>query len=368
MTDVVFATLDAGGNVPPLLGIAEEVARRGHQVRVLGHEQQRKAFEAAGLEFHAYRNVEPWDPAASMSTLEGVRGWSRQFSEAGKGRELVELASTDSVVVVDCMLLSSLRDAQQAGLTTVALVHAFHAYFDGPWQRGPIGLLAKLKGLNPRRLVSQCQGILVCTDRELDPSGSKTWSPSFLWTGPVQPPTEPAAPASPAKVLVSLSTNAFPGQREVLQNVLDGLADVPVDVVLTTGRAVDPAELTPPANAEVHAFLPHDEVMATCSAVIGHGGHSTTMRALAHGLPLVIMPMHPMLDQPMVGKAVQAAGAGVSIKRTSSPAEIRSALDTVLSGPQGAAASEIGARWRGSDGAVVAADRILSLRSEPVSQ
>jgi UDP:flavonoid glycosyltransferase YjiC (YdhE family) len=108
--------------------------------------------------------------------------------------------------------------------------------------------------------------------------------------------------------------------------------------------------------------------MATCSAVIGHGGHSTTARALAHGLPLVIMPMHPMLDQPMVGKAVEAAGAGVSIKRTSSPAEIRAALDSVLSGPHRAAASEIGARWRGSDGAVVAADRILALRSEPISQ
>ena len=52
MTDVVFATLDAGGNVPPLLGIAEEVARRGHRVRVLGHEQQRASFEKAGLEFH----------------------------------------------------------------------------------------------------------------------------------------------------------------------------------------------------------------------------------------------------------------------------------------------------------------------------
>ncbi|MFZ0142228.1 MAG: glycosyltransferase [Aeromicrobium sp.] len=368
MTDVVFATLDAGGNVPPLLGIAEEVARRGHRVRVLGHEQQRTRFEAAGLEFHGYRDVAPWEPSAPMTTLQGVRGWSRQVNEAGKGRDLVELASPDSVVVVDCMLLSSLRDAQQAGLTTVALVHAFHAYFDGPWRRGPIGLLAKPKGLNPRRLWAQCQDVLVCTDRALDPAGSKDWSQSFLWTGPVQPPTQPAAPASPARVLVSLSTNAFPGQREVLQNVLDGLADVPVDVVLTTGRAVDPGELTPPANAEVHAFLPHDEVMATCSVVIGHGGHSTTVRALAHGLPLVIMPMHPMLDQPMVGKAVEAAGAGVSIKRTSSPTEIRSALDTVLDGRHRDVASTIGSRWRGSDGAVVAADRILAVRSEPFSQ
>lgn len=108
--------------------------------------------------------------------------------------------------------------------------------------------------------------------------------------------------------------------------------------------------------------------MAGCSAVIGHGGHSTTMRALAHGLPLVIMPMHPMLDQPMVAKAVEAAGAGVSIKRTSSPAQIRTALDTVLSEPHREAAQAISARWRGVDGAVVAADRILNVRREPVSQ
>jgi UDP:flavonoid glycosyltransferase YjiC (YdhE family) len=368
MTDVVFATLDAGGNVPPLLGIAEEVARRGHRVRVLGHEQQRATFEQAGLEFHGYRNVAPWDSAAPMSTFEGIRGWGRQFTEPGKGHELIELASPDTVVVVDCMLLPSLRDAQRAGLTTVAVVHSFHAYFDGLWQRGPMGLLAKTKGLNPRRLWSRCHGVLVCTDRELDPAGSKDWPESFCWTGPIQRPTEPADSVSPPRVLVSLSTNAFPGQREVLQNVLDGLADAPVQVVLTTGPPVDPSELSAPANAEVHAFLPHDEVMATCSAVIGHGGHSTTVRALAHDLPLVVMPIHPMLDQPMVGKAVAAAGAGVSIKSSSSPAEIRSALDAVLAGPHREVASTFGARWRGSDGAVVAADRILALRSEPVSQ
>ena len=368
MTDVVFATLDAGGNVPPMLGIAEEVARRGHRVRVLGHEKQRPTFEKARLEFHGYRDVAPWDAAAPMTTLQGIRGWGRQFTESGKGRELVELASLDSVVVVDCMLLPSLRDAQRAGLPTVALVHSFHAYFDGPWQRGPMGMLGKLRGLNPRRLWTQSDGVLVCTDRELDPAGAKSWPESFLWTGPIQPSTEPSVPANPPRVLVSLSTNAFPGQREVLQNILDGLADAPVEVVLTTGPPVEPSELTAPANAQVHAFLPHDEAMATCSAVIGHGGHSTTMRALAHNLPLVVMPIHPMLDQPMVGKAVAAAGAGVSIKASSSPAEIRSALDAVLTGPHRESASKFGARWRGSDGAVVAADRILATKSEQISQ
>ena len=367
MTDYVFATVNAGGNVPPLLHIAAEVARRGHRVRVLGHEPQRATFERNGLEFHAYRDPEPWDPTEPQSTFVGLRGFIRQLTGPETGSALADLLEPDSVAVVDCMMLSALRAAQDAGVPTVSIVHSFHAYFDGPWRRGPIGIVGQLKGLSARRLWQNCDAVLVCTDRLLDPAGPKDWPESFIWTGPVQPEVPAAEAATTQRVLASLSTLAFPGQREVVQNILDGLADAPIDLVLTTGPAVDPTGLTVPANAEVHAFLPHDEVMSGCSAVIGHGGHSTTVRALAHGLPLVIIPMHPLLDQPMVGKAVEAAGAGVSIKRTSSPTEIRSALDTVLSGLHREAAAAIGSRWRGSDGATVAADRILALRSEPVS-
>ncbi len=368
MADVVFATLAAGGNVPPLLAVATEVADRGHRVRVLGHNLQRPTFEQAGLEFHGYDGLDDWDPAAATTTLEDMHGWSRQFTERVKAQALIDLVAPDSVAVVDCMLLQSLGAAQRAGLPTVALVHSFHAYFDGSWQRGPMGLSGKIRGLSPRRLWRRCDRVLVCTDRELDPAGRKAWPASFVWTGPTSGRPARIQPASPPRVLVNLSTNAFPGQREALQNILDGLAAMPVDVVVTTGPAVDPASLTVPPNAEVHRFLPHDEIMATCSAVIGHGGHSTTMRALAHGLPLVILPMHPMLDQPMVGKVVAEAGAGVSIKRTSSPAQIADALRVVLAGPHRAAAEAIADRWRDTNGAIVAADEILALRPEPVSQ
>ena len=82
MTDVVFATVDAGGNVPPMRDIAVEVARRGHRVRVLGHEQQRASFERAGLEFHAYSDPEPWDPTELKSTFDGLRGFIRQLTGA----------------------------------------------------------------------------------------------------------------------------------------------------------------------------------------------------------------------------------------------------------------------------------------------
>jgi UDP:flavonoid glycosyltransferase YjiC (YdhE family) len=362
MTDVVFVTANAGGNVPPLLNIAIEVARRGHRVRVLGHAPQRMTFERAGLEFHAYRDPEPWDPTAPQSTFEGLRGFIGELTGPQTASALADLLTPDSVAVVDCMMLSALRAAQDAGVPTVAVVHSFHAYFDGPWRRGPIGIVAKLKGLGTRRIWRNCAAVLVCTDRELDPAGSKQWPDSFVWTGPVQAAAPPAETVAPPRVLASLSTLAFPGQREAVQNILDGLAGAPVDVVLTTGPAVDPADLTVPANAEVHAFLPHDEVMTTCSAIVGHGGHSTTMRALAHGLPLVIMPMHPLLDQAMVGKVVEQVGVGVSIKRTASSDEVRAAVETVLDGPHREAAAAIGARWRGVDAAAIAADRILALR------
>ena len=367
MADVVFATLDAGGNAPPLKDIAVEVARRGHRVRVLGHEQQRPSFERAGLEFHPYTDPEPWDPTLQRSTPQGLRDFIHQFTASDKGADLVDLATPDTIVVVDCMLLNVLDAAQKSGLTTVALVHSFHAYFYGGWRRGPLGIAARLKGLGPRGIWHGCDTVLVCTDRALDPAASRTWPDSFVWTGPVQPETKSAVSVTPPRVLASLSTIAFPGQREAVQNILDGLADAPVEVVLTTGPAVDPAGLTVPANAEIHAFLPHDEVMAGCSAVIGHGGHSTTVRALAHGLPLVIMPMHPLLDQLMVGKAVEANGAGVTIKRTAKPDQIRAALETVLDKPHRAAAEAIAERWRGADGTVVAADRILALQPRRVS-
>ena len=49
MARILVVTWDGGGNVPPMLGIARELQRRGHQVRVLGHPQQREVVAATGL-------------------------------------------------------------------------------------------------------------------------------------------------------------------------------------------------------------------------------------------------------------------------------------------------------------------------------
>ena len=160
---------------------------------------------------------------------------------------------------------------------------------------------------------------------------------------------------------MSLSTTAFPGQQEVLQKILDAASGLPVELVVTTG-AVDPASLSAPANASVHRYVDHNQIMPGCSAVICHGGHSTSMRALAHGLPVMVLPMHPMMDQHMVGKAISNAGAGVLLNRKSSPDQIGAALTALLeSESQRKAAAFIGARLRKADGARAGAQVLADL-------
>jgi UDP:flavonoid glycosyltransferase YjiC (YdhE family) len=169
-------------------------------------------------------------------------------------------------------------------------------------------------------------------------------------------------PGDTPQVLVSLSTIYYPGQLKALQSILDALAGLPVRAVVTTGPAIDPGQLRPPANARLHRYLPHHEVMPEVSLVICHGGHATTMRALAHNRPALIMPMHPMLDQPMIAKAVHEQGAATVLRKTAAPGQIRDAIQSLLAaGPHRHAAEQLGAKIRDHDAAATAADRLTRL-------
>jgi UDP:flavonoid glycosyltransferase YjiC (YdhE family) len=97
--------------------------------------------------------------------------------------------------------------------------------------------------------------------------------------------------------------------------------------------------------------------MPHASLVIGHGGHGTTARALSYGLPLIVMPMHPLMDQPAIGRAIARSGAGRMLAKSAKPRTIRAAVVELLAdGPHRAAAARLGNSIRERDGADVAAD------------
>ena len=214
------------------------------------------------------------------------------------------------MVVVDCLLVPVLRAAPTPASATCPWSTSSTPTCVGGWLKGPIGLVDRLKRMSPPGpgTARHCASSL---RRRTRPGGREAPAGQRAARGPLLdlPAPHDLTTHDPA-VLVSLSTFHFAGMELALQRILDATAGLDARVVVTTGPVIDPARLRTAANHEVHRFVPHDELMPQMSLVVGHGGHATTMRALAHDLPLAIMPMHPMLDQPMVGKAVATAGAG----------------------------------------------------------
>ncbi|MBO9523861.1 MAG: hypothetical protein J7518_20190 [Nocardioidaceae bacterium] len=354
MARILFATWDGGGNVPPLLGIAAELRNRGHAVEVIGHQAQASTVEQAGLAFTPYPTARAFTSQRNNSPARLAASWGG----ADLGRDVVERARTTGaeLVVVDCLLPGAMQALGRAGIRYVVVEHLFDGFLPR-LLRGPIGLLVRLRGVSWSRGLDGAAARLVASLPSLDPASATTLPASVEHTGPVVE-GRPAAPAEPT-VLVSLSTYAYSGLAATLQRVLDACADLPVRVVVTTGPVVDPAELRLPANATAHRWIPHAELMPEVSLVVGHGGHSTTMLALAHDLPLLVLPMHPFVDQPMVGAAVEAAGAGRRLSKKASPAQLRPVIEELLGdGPHRAAAARLGEEIRSLDGTRRAASRI----------
>jgi UDP:flavonoid glycosyltransferase YjiC (YdhE family) len=90
--------------------------------------------------------------------------------------------------------------------------------------------------------------------------------------------------------------------------VLDALADLDCNVVLTVGRGNDPEGLAPiPANAIVERYIPQADLLPYCTVAVGHGGAGSTLGALAHGLPLLLLPQ--AADQFANAEACRIGGA-----------------------------------------------------------
>jgi len=362
MRNVLFITWDGGGNVPPALGIAAELQLRGHRVRVMGHPVQDEQVKAVGLDFTAFHTARPFTAVDNNTPIDYVG----VFGDRAMGRDIVEELRRQpaDLVVIDCILFGAMEAVAAEGVSYVVLEHMYDAYLVHKWLRGPMGIGMALKRIPTRHLLDRAAARLVACLPELDPTGSGQRPSNLQHTGPVVAGV-PATPTEPT-VLVSLSTVNFPGQARAMQNILDALGTLEVRGIATVGPSIGIENLAAPPNIELRGFVPHAELLPTVSMVIGHGGHATTMVALAHDLPVLVMPMHPMLDQKMVGQSLVDAGAGQLLSKKAKPAAIAAAVAELMSeSPHRAAAARLGATIRSTSGASAGAELIESVSNSP---
>jgi UDP:flavonoid glycosyltransferase YjiC (YdhE family) len=121
------------------------------------------------------------------------------------------------------------------------------------------------------------------------------------------------------------------GQITLIQRVCDALADQALEAVLTLGPAVSAEAIDVPPNVETVLYADHDQLLARTDAMITHGGLGTTLRALAHGKPLLLLPLGR--DQAFNATRVVELGAGLQLPVDSSRDDIASALLELLARP-----------------------------------
>ncbi len=379
----LFALVDGGGNVPPELSAARQLLARGHSVTVLAEDSVMEDVGATGAEMirwlHAPNRKDrrpendpardweckyPWqlvDRIAKTLIIGPAADYARDVSDA------IDRCRPD-VVVCSMFCVGGMVAAEAAGIPFVPLfANVYPLPADGlpPFgtglrpARGPVGRYrdrvlnrlteylwdaSGLSRLNALRRQYGLAGVSHTLDqlrsarRQLVQTSADfdfPWTPpaNVRYVGPVlddpvwaQTPWMPPAGGAPL-VLVAMSST-FQDQVGCLQRVLDALGTLKIRGVMTAGPAIDVTELTSPANVTILERASHQQILQHAALLITHGGHGTAMKALAAGVPMVLLP-HGR-DQGDTATRVTLRGAGISLSRTAASSTIAAAARRVL--------------------------------------
>jgi len=307
-------TWDGGGNLPPLLGVVEALAARGHMIEVLGHETQRAAIEASGATFLGFDAADQRD--AARPTVNMIE-WLTAFDSAARD-ELIALADArkPDILIVDAMLPAALAGANASPWPTIALIHA-------PYQM----LLDYLDGRF--RVPMETADLALVLSYEAFHVGAAVPA-NVLFAGPARPKTTTEwLPAQPERklILASLST-VQQNQESVLRNLCAALSTIDADVLVTTGRALAPESFPAGPNMTLVRDAPHEAVLPFSDLLITHGGHGTVMAGLHAGVPILCLP--GLGDQPGNARRVAELGLGEIIATDSSPETLRAVIVRLL--------------------------------------
>ncbi|MGH2955319.1 MAG: glycosyltransferase [Solirubrobacterales bacterium] len=392
----VVAAFGDAGHAFPAIGLARELARRGHEVTVETWEHWRDAVEGEGLRFLAAEEYKTFPPPPPGS------GDGPSAGEAALALLPLMEEERFDVVVSDILTLAPALAAERAGLRRATLIpHVYPVHepgmpffaFGAQPPRTPVGRAAWRAALpvlvgglrrgqremNTTRAVAGLAPIdrfhggisdglaLVATFPQLE--YPRRWPAHVHVTGPIgfelpHPNVEVPDGDAPL-VLVAPSTGQDPESR-LVRVALEALADEPVRVVATTnGHRPDAALPAPPSNAVVYDWVSYSQLMPLADLVITHGGHGTVARALGAGTPLLCCPV--VGDMAENAARVAWAGAGLMLPwRLAASTPVRIAVRRLLGEPRfETRATAIGSSGHDGGGVARGAELLEALADSP---
>ena len=336
----VLASTTAGtGHFLPMVPVLAACAEAGHEVLVACPESFASSVVDAGFDVAPFDDAPPdqWGPV--MSRLPGLPPDEANRIVVGEifGRidttaALPRLTATvedwrPDLVLRDPTEFASWLLVRRLALQT-ARVSIGLLSLDAEWA----GVAAASLGELPAAAGVDCSAAslagghaLAAAPAVFDPPDQGAGVAVHRFRGPVPPEGRPATipQGDDPLVYVTFGTVAaklgvWPG---LYRAALDGLADLPVRVLLTTGAEVDAADLGPlPRSVAVERFVPQDAVLRHADVMVTHGGFGTVLGGVRAGVPMVVAPL--FADQPYNAERVAAMGAGVTVPTSLDPGAV----------------------------------------------
>jgi UDP:flavonoid glycosyltransferase YjiC (YdhE family) len=347
----LFTYAGGSGHADPLLPVADAVRAAGHDVAFFGR-RSAAAFDANGFTLFPDaddRALTAGDDAPITPLLaldmqreyRDLRGFADRIARARTAR-VVELADEwrPDLLVCDEADYGCMVGAERLRLPhATVLTNASGSFLRAVDVAEPLDAIRAEHGLPP-------DPDLVMPGRDLviSPFPPSFRDPAFPLPenaisirpdpGRSLPETAPDwlshLPNRPT-VYFTLGTIFNQESGDLFDRVLAGLRELPATVTVTVGRSLDPARFGPqPDNVHIERYVPQSFLLPHCDLVVNHGGSGSVIGALAHGLPLVVLPMGA--DQLPNAQRCEHLGVGVTLDAVrATPRSVRDATSALLS-------------------------------------
>jgi len=361
---LAFVSLPFVGHLNPMTALARKMRTRGHEVVFIGIPDIEFTIRAAGLTFIPYCGNEfpvgsldrYLAPISKLHGLAAVQETNLHLTPDLAKAAFDQLPRLIKEIGVEGMVIDTLhRFLELVPMSLdIPCVHVWNTLpidgtgttpaciYDWPHEDTPEARIRNHEGLkklggmaspsldlakayaakadlqidwtNPATAVPRL-AVIAQTPKEFD-FPSIPWPPQFHYAGPFHESEGHAPIPFPwhklnGKPLIYASLGTLVnGLDHVYKTILEAVERIPdVQVVLSIGKHIDLDNLEPiPQNTIVVRTAPQIQLLERATLCITHAGLNTTLESLAHGVPMVAIPI--AYDQPGISARIAHHGVG----------------------------------------------------------
>ena len=364
MSRVWFYNIPFHGHVNPTLPFVRELVRRGEQVTYFSNPTFESRIRATGADYRVYENLKAFESSRNVTHIIHLGTLVAESTYALLPEVLSSMQQERPDFLIFDMSapwggIASRQFNIPAAASFPHLPFYWRTVFNdervfrkglqsirpgyGYWRQLQRQTARIVKDFNLRDpkdinvLSSSAALNIVFSSRYFQPYESH-FDDSYLYVGPEIDTERQEEPLTISKadgqrlIYIAVGT-VYQANLRFFQRCMQAFTDQRFEVIMSVGRAVDPAELGPiPENFTVSQYVPQLAVLQAADVFITHGGMNSISESVFFQVPMIVVPN--TIEQAMNAARVEQLGAGLYLEPNQLTVEkLQYAVETVLGEP-----------------------------------